>query len=258
MHSERWQGRCFTTIELLVIMAVLSILVSLLLPAIQKSRERVQRAVCVNTLKQHATVLFLYSEDESDNFPAPSLQTVQPPYWFAYYWRTVEHYYPMTGSFYGTAWQGRKDVYEKGVDVMGAYLCPAAVESYDAARPGLNSNVDYRARLDRRGSYVTANMWYTAHPATEDEMAAGRKMSNLPEASRYFFMNDTGFNDQTDDRSYSQWKTGQGKIDGGFRWAHSAGFGVGFLDGHGKYYRRKTRILSWFADYTRLLPDDMN
>lgn len=46
-------GRCgVTLVELLVVMGALSILVSLLLPAVQRSREASRRALCANNLRQ--------------------------------------------------------------------------------------------------------------------------------------------------------------------------------------------------------------
>jgi prepilin-type N-terminal cleavage/methylation domain-containing protein len=72
----------FTLIELLIVTAIITILASMLLPALSKARERSRQAVCMNNMRQFGFAFYLYLLDYEEYFPyAEDPVNTDPVYW---------------------------------------------------------------------------------------------------------------------------------------------------------------------------------
>src|SRR4051812_40077379 len=59
----------FSLVELLVVIAIIAILASLIFPALSGAKERAQRSVCRNNLRQFTIMMNLYASDHNESLP---------------------------------------------------------------------------------------------------------------------------------------------------------------------------------------------
>ena len=129
--NRKIQG--FTLIELLVVVAIIGILLSILLPSIQKARAKTIAVVCLNNQKQINTAYIMYAGENNEYFVPMSTDDSR--------WTKTLH----DGAYLEVP---NGSVSGNGMHILSpdnnfVFWCPAETSHHPVADIALNSNLSY-------------------------------------------------------------------------------------------------------------------
>ena len=127
LESNRWK-RAFTLIELLIVIAIISILSAIIFPVFGKARSSGRRTGCLSNVKQIGTAIGMYTSDYDGAFP----NTGDPYLWVGkrFRWPIM----PYLGVAKKSAAESSGDRFKSANGASNLLLCPedVAASSFDS------------------------------------------------------------------------------------------------------------------------------
>ncbi len=165
----------FTLVELLVVIAVISILAALLFPALNAARNNSKKAVCLSNLKQLGSAIALYVSDYDEELPyaADNDSALIFKYQLINYSAAQQAFYRTAGRF--------SDEIQPYLKSQAIFYCP----------------MDFITEAEREISYFKSPSWYaecgSSYQYNELLVQAGDTLASFRLPAETVLMGDYGF-----------------------------------------------------------------
>ncbi len=209
-RNSGWSGKFFTLIELLIVIAIIAILVSLLLPALNKARDSAKNVDCIARTKQLTLAMTAYADENRNFLPYISGNGAGDASPLAYSGGTIPN---LLGSY--LAAQSADNVEKKAA----VWECP---------------RLPY-TRTNGVNREFFCGKWLNGCLFTDRSGTRGRKLVNIKTPSAKILFMDT-LDTVTGNYDYNLYfrpsRTGYDSFSVTRTGAHQPGNGAAFIDGH--------------------------
>lgn len=170
----------FTLVELLVVISIIALLLSILMPSLQKAREQARAVVCKSRLKQLSLVIEFYKE-ANNNYILPRYDKV-----LAEMIKNGQSSAPK-GTQY---WTNRLTTYKYiDFDSRNIFFCPSHIpRNYEEAESKLGNS------WDNVGCTFGMRDWYGPGESTNNEIYSPHKFDVIRSPSDFFLLADSIWN----------------------------------------------------------------